>query len=248
MRHLKRGRKLGRTSSHRTAMLRNMATSLFVHGRIVTTPAKAKEARPFAEKLITLAKNGTLAARRRALAELHDARVVRSLFGELGPRYRERPGGYTRILHMPGYRVGDGSPKVLFELVEAEIKWKKGAPPAPKETPKVGALVDSGGMSAGEKPEAAPDEDKDGSAPKDDASPSEASAETAVSEEAPKGKCEPGDSALSPPEASPASDAAAETPPNEASSAEAPSAETPVAEATEADAPGVAGKEFGKVQ
>ena len=126
MRHLKRGRKLGRTSSHRTAMLRNMATSLFVHGRIVTTPTKAKEARPFAEKLITLAKDGSLAARRRALAELHDPKVVASLFNDLGPRYKERPGGYTRILHMAKHRVCDGAPQVLFELVEAEINWKKG--------------------------------------------------------------------------------------------------------------------------
>ena len=143
MRHLKRGRKLGRTSSHRTAMLRNMATSLFVHGRIVTTPTKAKEARPFAEKLITLAKDGSLAARRRALAELHDPRVVASLFNELGPRYKERPGGYTRILHMAKHRVCDGAPQVLFELVEAEIQWKKGkgkaaaavAPKAESEAP-----------------------------------------------------------------------------------------------------------------
>ena len=134
MRHQNRGRKLGRTSSHRTAMYRNMATSLFIHGKIVTTPAKAKECRPFAEKLITLAKDGSLAARRRALAQLHDPRVVRSLFDELGPRYKERPGGYTRILHMAKRRVCDGAPQVLFELVEAEIHWKKKGKDAPAAT------------------------------------------------------------------------------------------------------------------
>lgn len=122
MRHLKRGRKLGRTSSHRRAMLRNMASSLFLHGRVITTPEKAKEVRPFAEKLITLAKRGLddLAARRRAIRLLHDPSVVKALFTDLGPRYKERPGGYTRILHLAKRRIGDGARLALFELVEAE--------------------------------------------------------------------------------------------------------------------------------
>lgn len=124
MRHMKRGRHLGRTSSHRRAMLRNMAISLFVHGRIITTPEKAKEARPFAEKLITLAKRGDLSAKRRAIRLLHDPKIVTDLFNTLGPRYKERPGGYTRILHMEKRRVGDGARQALFELVEETIRVK----------------------------------------------------------------------------------------------------------------------------
>lgn len=120
MRHLNRGRKLSRTSSHRKAMFRNLVSGLFRHGRIITTPAKAKEARPFAERLITLAKRGPddLAARRRAIRLLHDPALVRSLFEDLGVRYKDRQGGYTRILHLAKMRVGDGSRQVLFELVE----------------------------------------------------------------------------------------------------------------------------------
>lgn len=125
MRHLKRGRKLNRTPSHRKAMLRNLVTSLFRHGRVMTTPAKAKEARPFAEKLVTLAKDGSLHARRRAIALLHDKRAVADLFTEIGPRYQDRPGGYCRILRSPRHRIGDGAPIALFELVEAEMKPKK---------------------------------------------------------------------------------------------------------------------------
>lgn len=127
MRHLNRGRKLSRTSSHRKAMFRNMVAGLFRHGRIITTPAKAKEARPFAERLITLAKRGPgdLAARRRAIRLLHDPALVRSLFEDLGVRYKERAGGYTRILHLAKPRVGDAAPQVLFELVEGGAPAKK---------------------------------------------------------------------------------------------------------------------------
>lgn len=129
MRHLKRGRRLGRNSSHRKAMYRNMVASLFTHGRIITTPAKAKEARPFAEKLITLAKRGPddLAARRRAIRLLHDPALVRALFEDLGVRYKDRQGGYTRILHLARTRVGDGGRQVLFELVEGGIPGKEKA-------------------------------------------------------------------------------------------------------------------------
>lgn len=133
MRHLKRGRKLSRTSSHRQAMYRNMVAALFRNGRIITTPAKAKEARPFAEKLITIAKRGTndLAARRRAIQLLHDTALVRSLFEDLAVRYKDRQGGYTRILHMARTRVGDGARQVLFELVEggAPVSKKKASAP-----------------------------------------------------------------------------------------------------------------------
>ena len=121
MRHMKRGRHLNRTPEHKKAMLRNMVCSLFEHGRIVTTPAKAKEARPFAEKMITLAKKGTLHHRRIALSRLDNKSIVASLFNEIAPRYADRPGGYTRILHLSRTRIGDGAPQVIFELVESEI-------------------------------------------------------------------------------------------------------------------------------
>lgn len=134
MRHMKRGRRLGRNSSHRKAMFRNMVAALFRCGRIVTTPAKAKEARPFAEKLITLAKRGPddLAARRRAIRLLHDPALVRSLFEDLGVRYKDRNGGYTRILHLSKTRIGDGARQVLFELVEGGVPSAKDDGKAPK--------------------------------------------------------------------------------------------------------------------
>ena len=116
MRHRKNGRKLNRTPSHRRAMLRNMATSLFLHERIETTTAKAKELRPYAERLITLAKRGDLHARRQAAAKMQDRAVVGKLFDELGPRYSDRPGGYTRILKL-GARKGDAAEMALIELV-----------------------------------------------------------------------------------------------------------------------------------
>ena len=124
MRHMKRGRHLNRTPEHKKAMLRNMVCSLFEHGRIVTTPAKAKEARPFAEKMITLAKKGTLHHRRIALSRLDNKSIVSSLFNEIAPRYAERAGGYTRILHLSRTRIGDGAPQVIFELVESEAVEK----------------------------------------------------------------------------------------------------------------------------
>jgi len=106
-------------------MVRNLVTSLFEHGRVVTSPAKAKEARPVAEKLITMAKGGTLAHRRRAISALNDKRVVAHLFDTIAPRYAQRPGGYTRILHLDRHRIGDGGDQCLFELVEEEIGGKK---------------------------------------------------------------------------------------------------------------------------
>ncbi len=119
MRHRKKGRQLSRTASHREALLRNMATSLFRHGRISTTTAKAKELRPYAEKLITLAKRGDLHARRLAARRIADRDVLFQLFDTIGPRYAERPGGYTRILKL-GHRQGDGAELALIELVDRE--------------------------------------------------------------------------------------------------------------------------------
>jgi len=117
MRHAKKGRKLSRTASHRKATLRNLATSLFRHGRIETTTAKAKELRPFAERLITLARRGDLHARRLAAQKIQDRQVLGSLFDEIAPRYAERPGGYTRILKL-GNRKGDAAEMSLIELVD----------------------------------------------------------------------------------------------------------------------------------
>ena len=117
MRHLKSGRKLNRTSSHREAMFKNMATSLIKHELIRTTLPKAKELRRVAEPLITLAKNDGVANRRLAFARLRDKQAVGKLFVELGPRYRSRPGGYLRILKC-GYRDGDNAPMAYVELVD----------------------------------------------------------------------------------------------------------------------------------
>lgn len=117
MRHRKAGRKLGRTSSHRQAMFRNMASSLFEHEAIRTTLPKAKELRRVAEPLITLAKEDSVANRRTAFSRLRDKNAVGKLFNELGPRYKARPGGYMRVLKA-GLRAGDSAPMAFVELVE----------------------------------------------------------------------------------------------------------------------------------
>ena len=117
MRHGHGLRKLNRTSSHRSAMLRNMAVSLLIHERIMTTLPKAKELRRVVEPMITLGKKPTLANRRLAFDRLRDRATVTKLFGELGPRYAKRAGGYLRILKM-GFRVGDNAPMAFIELVD----------------------------------------------------------------------------------------------------------------------------------
>jgi len=116
MRHRKAGRKLNRNSSHRQAMFKNMASSLFKHELIRTTLPKAKELRRVAEPLITMAGDDTVAKRRLAFARLRDKEAVGKLFGELGPRYLDRPGGYLRILKC-GFRTGDKAPMAYVELV-----------------------------------------------------------------------------------------------------------------------------------
>lgn len=116
MRHRKKGRNLSRSPSHRRALLRNMATSLFRHERITTTTARAKELRPYAEHLITLARRGDLHARRLAARRIADREILGKLFDDIGPRYAERPGGYTRILKL-GNRQGDAADMALIELV-----------------------------------------------------------------------------------------------------------------------------------
>ena len=134
MRHRKRGRRLKRTSSHREAMRRNLVSNLFLFGRIRTTPAKAKECRSFAEKLITLAREGSLANFRLVLSMLDDKFIARRLFKEIAPQYKDRPGGYVRILHLASSenRLGDNAPQVIMELVgkaqpvEAPVAEKAG--------------------------------------------------------------------------------------------------------------------------
>lgn len=125
MRHRKAGRKLGRNSSHRNAMFRNMVTSLLRHEQLETTDAKAKELRPIAEKMITLAKRGDLHARRRALSYIKNKGVTHKLFEELKGRYPDRQGGYLRIVKK-GVRKGDGAPISVVQLLPSEPEKKKG--------------------------------------------------------------------------------------------------------------------------
>jgi large subunit ribosomal protein L17 len=146
MRHLKAGRKLNRSGAHRKALLRNLVTSLLEHEHVRTTDAKAKELRGVADHMVTLGKRGTLHARRQALAYIRKRSVVAKLFDEVAARFRERPGGYTRVVKL-GHRHGDAAPMSIIELTdhgdaakaEAEKKRerrtrraeKKAAPPAP---------------------------------------------------------------------------------------------------------------------
>ncbi len=116
MRHKVAGRKLSRSTDHRMALYRNLVTDLLRYEKIVTTEAKAKETRPLAEKVITLGKQGNLHARRQALAFVLDKQVVDKVFTELGPRYAQRTGGYTRVTKL-GPRLGDGAPMAQLELV-----------------------------------------------------------------------------------------------------------------------------------
>ena len=142
MRHQRVGRQLSRDTEHRLALRRNMAQSLFEHGKVRTTLPKALEVQPFAEKLITLAKQGTLHARRQVIAALNDRRltdeeqefilnekgnettVVQKLFAEIAPRFANRQGGYTRIIKLPEFRIGDGGDLVLLQLLGDEAEGK----------------------------------------------------------------------------------------------------------------------------
>ncbi len=125
MRHRKAGRKLGRKSNHRISMLRNMVTSFFGDERIETTDAKAKELRKLVEKMITLGKQGNLHARRYALAVIKDRKIVKKLFDDIGPRFQDRQGGYTRIFKA-GYRPGDGALMSVIELTTKTSSADKG--------------------------------------------------------------------------------------------------------------------------
>lgn len=120
MRHNKSGKRLGRNTPHRAAMLRNMVTSLFEHEKITTTDARAKELRKVIDRMITLGKRGDLHARRQVLSVIRDQKVVAKLFDQIGPRYKNRPGGYTRIIKI-GSRLGDNAPQSIIALVDEEM-------------------------------------------------------------------------------------------------------------------------------
>ena len=124
MRHNYSGRKLNRSAPHRKMLFRNLVTALFEHERIETTVHKAKEARSLAERLITFAKRGDLHARRMAARKVNKPQALQKLFEEIGPRYAERPGGYTRILRLSGARKGDGAEMAILELVDNTVRPK----------------------------------------------------------------------------------------------------------------------------
>lgn len=143
MRHRKSGRKLGRNTSHRKAMMRNMVTSFFDCEKITTTDARAKELRKMAEKLITMARRGDLHSRRLIMQVVRDNKITAKLFDTIAPRYADRPGGYTRIIKL-GLRAGDNAALSRIELVEEEVaaKPKKKKAPAKKVAKKVEAPVE----------------------------------------------------------------------------------------------------------
>jgi len=123
MRHGNKGRRFNRTASHRKAMFANLAQALITHEQIVTTLPKAKDLRPVVEKLVTLGKRGGLHERRQAIAQIRNADVVKKLFEVIGPRYKERNGGYTRVLKA-GFRFGDSAPMAVIEFVDRDVDAK----------------------------------------------------------------------------------------------------------------------------
>jgi large subunit ribosomal protein L17 len=172
----KRGYALGSNPSHHRLMMRNLAESLFVHERIQTTEAKAKALRPYAERLITKAKKGTVHHRRQVLSDIENREVVHKLFADIGPRFAERNGGYTRILKL-GQRSGDGAPMALIELVEgpsvttvdtSEVRRRRGLrrprrapeePSASTETTDDEAVVTESAVDSTDEPEATSEAD-----------------------------------------------------------------------------------------
>jgi large subunit ribosomal protein L17 len=137
MYHRNKKRRFGRTHEHRKAMFMNLAQALIKHEQIVTTLHKAKDLRPVVEKLVTLGKRGDLHARRQAIAQIRDVALVKKLFDVLGPRYKERPGGYTRVLKA-GFRYGDNAPLAVIEFVERD-ESAKGKDSGPLQTEEAAA-------------------------------------------------------------------------------------------------------------
>ena len=165
MRHQVDGRKLGRTAAHRRALYKNLVISLITHERIRTTTPKAKEARRLAERMITFAKKGDLSARRHVASILNDKKAVQKLFDELGPRYAERAGGYTRVMRLSGLRKGDGAEMALLEFVKdgdrpAKKKARKAAPKkkAAPRAKKAAAKADEQAAESAEESQTAADD------------------------------------------------------------------------------------------
>ncbi len=195
-----KGPRMGGSPAHERLMLANLATALFEHGRITTTEAKAKRLRPYAEHLITFGKRGDLHARRQVLKRLNDKSVVHTLFAEIGPRYADRPGGYTRILKL-GNRKGDNAPMAIIELVEAltvrqqavgEAERARGTKVAPRKAP-TGATRESAAALAAESPTAAAVAAAPAAAESAAESPAESPAEAAA---APDEVVTPGEAAV----------------------------------------------------
>ena len=221
MRHKRIGRKLGVTTKHRKAMFRNMVTDFFRFDKIKTTDTRAKELRRIAEKLITLAKDGSLHKRRQAAAYIRDNEVLKKLFDEIAPKFKDRPGGYTRITKL-GFRRGDSSPISIIELVEEEFKpKKKKAKAAPKKKETQASETEAAAKAKSSKKESAEDlglieEEKAAEA-------SAAEAETPAAAEA-----QPEEAAAPETEATAAAETAAE---ETAEAPEAPAEEAPAPEA-----------------
>jgi large subunit ribosomal protein L17 len=200
MRHRKKGRKLNRTWSHRKAMMRTMVTTFIDQEQIETTDAKAKELRPLAERLVTLAKRGgdDLAARRRALKVIRDKKVVSKLFTEIGPRYADRPGGYTRIVKVE-HRRGDGAPLSILKFVTEPVTFKERrqkpeeefdrmgpAATAAATSPRAEAPADESPSDVDDSEAPATDEpEEEGSEPSEE-TPTDVSEETPAEEEKPE--------------------------------------------------------------
>jgi len=199
MRHRVRGRKLGRTTAHRKALFRNQLTALFTHDRIVTTLAKAKELRPLAERMVTLAGTGSLPARRKVLTMVSDKDVVRRLFDDIAPRFTDRPGGYTRVMRL-GRRRGDGAEMAIIEFVDYDLSEHEedGSPSKGK-----GSLMDRAkGVFGGGAKKAADEVDEEMTAAEDETEETEETVEAAAEESEPEVEAEPADE--EPAEADPA--------------------------------------------
>lgn len=242
MRHRIRGRKLGRTTAHRKALFRNQLSALFTHERIITTVAKAKELRPLAERMVTLAGTGTLPARRKVLTMVPDKDVVRRLFDEIAPRFTERSGGYTRIMRL-GRRRGDGAELAIIEFVDYDLAdHEEGASPTKG---KKDSLMDRAKGMFGGGAKAAADEVDEKTAAAEDAvdETAEAATEAVEAEKpaeepveaAPEDEPEPAAEAAEPEEAAPVTDEppAEEEPVAEAEPAETEEPEEPAVDAAE---------------
>lgn len=232
MRHKRIGRKLGVTTKHRKAMFRNMVTDFFRFDKIKTTDTRAKELRRIAEKLITLAKDGSLNKRRQAAAYIRDNEVLKKLFDEIAPKFKDRPGGYTRITKL-GFRRGDSSPISIIELVEEDYKpKKKKAKAAPKKKETQASETEATARAKSSKKESAEDLGLIEEEKAAEASAAEAET-TAAAESQPEEAAAPETEATAAPEA--------ETPAAEAAPEE--TAEAPEATAEEAPAPEAAASE-----